>query len=146
MIREQFMVKDIIPAEINEKLEAWGRWNRQPSGRGRGNVSVESRFRDNRCPLCYEKPDPCDVCKRVISMGEQPATPDVLNIERIVSRNVPRLSRDQLIAHYVYRCRPEATSRKLGIRKADYDMLLRRSVTMVANNLQKICTGALRMI
>lgn len=127
----------LIGHEPVEALDHWGRWLRQRDSRPGRSQGIEGRFRSNRCPACYELPDPCTRCRAVAASLSVAVDPNLaMKVERAVVKAFPT-EREQavLLAHYrgvrkpdgrYIDSNPKIVCRQMGIPIREYESLIAR--------------------
>jgi hypothetical protein len=111
-----------VPADAAARLEEWANWSRDKPSQGRC-ASAEGRYDS-------EYPD----ASRAGVAGKTDLK-RILAVEKIIGTRLPRIRREIIKRHFVYREEPRAVSRALCIHRSKYGCELRRSVLMVKNNL-----------
>lgn len=118
--------REDFPEYLYQRLQNWGACSRSNGGGGRGGT-VESRFRSNRCPDCYESDDPCEVCRVYRSNCRVLDVEDAELIEAAwVMLGVGSVERRMLRDHFIWSSPPRAVIRKYGIRRDQFWYLLLR--------------------
>jgi hypothetical protein len=116
-----------VPAETFSRLDEWGNWARPRFGIEAHGTCASAEGR-------YESQYPDDGRKN----GLQPDLQAVLAVERVVCTKLPRLPRELIRRHFVFRSTPKIIVHSLGIHYSKLGDELRRSVLMVRNNLTRV--------
>ncbi|WP_143330186.1 hypothetical protein [Chromobacterium haemolyticum] len=154
VLRALAMLK--VPVEAHEMMENWGRWQRSGTGLASRRSGIEGRnYRSNRCEICFEKTNPCDLCRYTKSSGSMIDERAALLVERAIHG---RLVGNSVIAGFSDRdvalllghfrgirgtsgeWRPSNTKalcRQLGINVSEYENTVSKLIQMTWNRVKQ---------
>lgn len=114
-----------VPAEAVARIEEWANW-------ARPRVSIDSHGRCASAEGRYDSEYP-DAART--GSGIKYDLQAVLGVERVVCTKLPRVHREIIRRHFVFRHDPKIVSMALSVHRSQYGHELKRSVLMVKNNL-----------
>lgn len=113
-----------VPAQAVQRIEDWANW-------ARPKLCVDSHGRCASAEGRYESEYPDAGRNKPIKQDLQA----VLAVERIVSTKLPRIYREIVRRHFVFKHDARVITAHLSIHRSQYGLELKRSVLMVKNNL-----------
>lgn len=120
--------REDFPSELWQAMEewAWSVTSRWPSSTT-SIISLEGRMRANRCPMCYQDPEPCKDCE-IKPMPRRQVDIDLCDaIERAWrSMSQHRVEKTILREYFVLKHSPRYLSNALSFRRDDFWFLLLR--------------------
>ncbi|WP_047236933.1 hypothetical protein [Chromobacterium subtsugae] len=127
--------REDFPQHLWDAMEDWGwfvSWRSSHGGSSTSIISAEGRMRPNRCPACYEFPDPCDACKHVLQPARQVDADLCQFIEGAWAALSPAMPEKKLLrGYFVHHDSPRFLVGRTSIRRDDFWYLLIRAAQQV---------------
>lgn len=124
--------REDFPQYLWLAMEDWA-WCVSVHSKGARSIcSAEGLMRSNRCPMCYDKVDPCHACLRVVQPLRVVDIDLSESIEMAWARmSVKRVEKQLLRGFFIWRMSPRRLAFEAGARRDDFWFLLLRGAKEV---------------